>query len=89
MKPLVLMMNGQMMTSFELFDVDSGNLVGSYAREEEARAIVRRAYESDGPDGTRGLVLLRVRGDDVLLIAEGNELVQDAIASQAASSATG
>ena len=77
-----------MMTSFELFDVDPGNLVGSYSSEEEARAIALRACQSHGQDSIQALLLCRVRGDDILLIAEGDELVQDAIAGQAVSSAT-
>ncbi len=76
------------MTSFELFDVESGNLVGSYASEEEARAIALRAYESYGRDGIQGLMLLRVQDDDVHLVAEEDALLQAKVATTVVNPAT-
>ena len=49
--------------SYELMDVDSGNLVGSFTTEVEARSAVRAAYERFGPEGIADLILIRVDGD--------------------------
>lgn len=74
-----------MATSYELIDYESGNLVGSYATEEEARAVVRRARESEGDDGALGLGLIRVRDGDQELLAEDHDLLRDALAPAGAS----
>lgn len=67
-----------MVTSHELIDFETGNLVDSYATEEEARAIVRRAYKVEGTDGARGFGLLRVHEGNQELVAEELDLVRDA-----------
>jgi len=68
--------------SFELFNLQSGNLVGSYATQCEAIEVVRRAFETHGPQAVQGLVLLRVDDDDAVLIEEELGLVQLAIGSR-------
>lgn len=60
-----------MESSFDLLDLRSGNLIGSYATEDEAAEVVRRAYETFGPPLVTGLALLRVGEDDEALVAEG------------------
>jgi hypothetical protein len=69
-----------MATSYELIDYESGNLVGSYATEEEARAVVRQACDAGGPSAALGLGLVRVRDGDQELIAEDHDLLRDALA---------
>lgn len=70
-----------MATSYELIDYESGNLIGSYATEEEARAVVRRACEADGEDGAVGLGLIRVRDGDQELVAEDRDLLRAPLTS--------
>ncbi len=62
--------------SFELMDVDSGNLVGSFATEAEAVAAVRAAYARFGDEGVRDLLLIRVdpHGEHAF-VADGEALV--------------
>lgn len=36
--------------TFDIYDTDTANLVGSFRNEEEALAMVRRAVEEDGPE---------------------------------------
>ena len=63
-----------MTTSFELIDLATGNLVGSYASEDAARS--RAAHIRSTASSRRGgLGLLRVRDDDQGPIAEGIDLV--------------
>ena len=70
-----------MATSYELIDFETGNLVGSYATEEEARAVVRRACDAEGQDAARGLGLLRVQDGAQELVATNRELVLDTVAA--------
>jgi hypothetical protein len=67
-----------MTTSYELIDYESGNLVGSYATEKEARAVVRRACEAEGNDVALGLGLIRVRDGSQELVAEDLDLLREA-----------
>jgi len=64
-----------MATSYELIDYESGNLVGSYATEEEARAVVRQACVAEGRDAALGLGLIRVRDGNQELVAEDHDLL--------------
>lgn len=68
-----------MATSYELIDFESGNLIGSYATEDAARAVVRRAHEAEGPTAVQGLGLIRVEDGDQALVAEDLDLVRDAV----------
>lgn len=62
--------------SYELMDVDSGNLVGSFATEDEARRAARSAYERFGPEGVEDLILIRVDGDgEQRLVVDGEAVV--------------
>ena len=64
------------MTTFQLWDIESANLIGSYADQESALAIVRHALDLHGAETVSGLSLLRQ--DDrgrLIKVAEGEELV--------------
>jgi len=62
---------------YELIDVESGNLVGTYDSEAEALAVVRDAARENGAAYVDSLALGRSddhgEGD---LIAEGSELLE-------------
>jgi hypothetical protein len=73
-----------MATLFELMDLDSGNLVGSYQTLEEALDVVRDAYATYGRSGIDDLGLARVESDSQECIAMGTELVSYAIGSSIA-----
>lgn len=63
--------------SFELMDVDAGNLVGSFAREAAALAIVREAFAQFGEVGVTDPLLVRVEADgNQQLVADGDGLRQ-------------
>ena len=65
-----------MATSFELMDLDSGNLVGSYPTLEEALEVLRDAYATYGRSGIDDLGLARVESSGSQeCIAIGPELV--------------
>ena len=65
-----------MATSFELMDLDSGNLVGSYRTLEEALEVVRDAFATYGQSGIDDLGLARVESSGSQeCIAIGPELV--------------
>jgi hypothetical protein len=49
-----------MTCSFELMDLDTGNLVGSYANLEDALTIVRESYAAHGLAGVSGLGVIAV-----------------------------
>ena len=66
-----------MTTSFELMDLDSGNLVGSYRTLEEALEVIRNAYATYGLSGIDDLGLARVESSGSQeCIAIGPELVR-------------
>jgi hypothetical protein len=78
-----------MTVSLELMDVDSGNLVGSYATVEDALRVIRVAYAEFGAPGAEGLALLLVREDGTQqLIAEDFDLVRLALGHQLAGRAS-
>lgn len=61
--------------SFELMDVDAGNLVGSFARE---------AFAQFGEAGVTDLILVRVVADgDQQLVADGDGLLRRLRAEEA------
>ena len=62
--------------SFELMDLDSGNLVGFYRTLEEALEVIRNAYATYGLSGIDDLGLARVEiSGSQECIAVGPELV--------------
>lgn len=71
-----------MTMSYELMDLDTGNLVGSYSTLDEAFAIVRDSFALYGWSGVNDLGLVKVGGrDSQEMIAVGAELAQMAIAA--------
>lgn len=61
---------------YNLIDTESGNLVGSYESEGEAREVVRDAWSRHGTAGVDGLSLLRVDSDGAItLLGEDGELL--------------
>lgn len=59
--------------SFELWDLETGNLHGYYGSIDEATRITREAVERDGEDALKGLALNSVRDDERTVIAESVE----------------
>ena len=69
-----------MNTSFELIDLDSGNLVGSYSTLEEAFAVILTAFGLYGWSGVNDLGLVSVAADGSQeFIAAGPDLARRAI----------
>ncbi len=62
---------------YELIDVESGNLIGTYDSEAEALAVVRHAARENGPAYVNSLALGRSGAEgEGELIAEGAELLE-------------
>jgi hypothetical protein len=61
-----------MTCSFELMDLDTGNLVGSYGSLDDALTIVRQSYADHGLAGITGLGVIAVceNGAQQLLSAD-------------------
>jgi hypothetical protein len=64
---------------FQLFDLESGNVIAQYDEEHDAWETLRATAREQGPEALRGLGLMRMHGDDLLLIAMDDELVQRAL----------
>ena len=67
--------------AFELWDIESRNIVGDYATEAEALAVVRDLVHRDGPRPVESLLL--AFEDDIgrtTPVASGTELVERAVA---------
>jgi len=63
------------MSSFELWDRESQNLVGDFSSQDEALAFVRSLAEQDGELAAAALSLSEASGDHVALVATGAELL--------------
>jgi hypothetical protein len=71
---------------YDLFDLDDGNIVGSYPSEAEALAVVRAALRDHGRAAASTLSLIRVDDDgSESLVADGDDLILRADRSPAAS----
>ena len=70
------------MATYELWETLSGNLMGSYATEPDALAVVAKAVRAHGADYLDTIVLVEVnrRGDSTPL-AQGDELFRRAEAA--------
>ncbi len=65
------------MTSvFQLWDVESGNLVGEYQTQRDAIAVVRQTLARYGSEHVITLALTQERGKGPEVIAEGAELLR-------------
>lgn len=66
---------------FELLDVETGNLIGTYASENEALAVVRHAVRLNGPAYVEALALGYEDEDGVgAQLAAGPDLLSRALA---------
>jgi hypothetical protein len=67
------------MATYELWDMRSGNLVGSWPAETEALAVVREALDRHGAEVVASLSLLAESTQgDTTVVAEGAALVERA-----------
>ncbi len=65
---------------YQLWDMESANLLGSYASQEAALDIVRQAIQKHGPEAIATLLLLREDADGQLTdLAESTALVELAL----------
>jgi hypothetical protein len=66
---------------FQVWDEESANLVGSYATEDAALAIIRAAIDLHGREVVDALLLLREDASgDLTQVAVGARLVELALA---------
>jgi hypothetical protein len=62
--------------TFELWDIESGNIVGAYAAEADALAVVQWAIGAQGQSYANALVLFLDDGGDIIKTLAGRaELV--------------
>jgi hypothetical protein len=65
---------------FQLWDMESANLLGSYATEDAALSVVWQAIEKHGAEAIATLMLLREEADGrSTLLAESTGLVELAL----------
>ena len=67
-----------MASVFQLWDVESGNLVGEYPTERDAIAVVCQTLVDHGSQHVITLALAQERGAGPEIIAEGAELLRRA-----------
>lgn len=60
---------------YEIWDLESGNLVGDYDRLEEALDVVRKNVRKHGPSVLQGIALIEFDSSGAdRLVAQGEEL---------------
>jgi hypothetical protein len=74
---------------FELMELSTGNLLGSYANEEDALRNVRETAEAFGPDAVATLALAEVDARSGTLLADGEALLKRAYGKSGGASTTG
>ena len=63
-------------TSYELWNVETGNIIGAFATEDEALTIVRQLVDSYGQSYALELTLgRRETGYQATILGEGNQLL--------------
>ncbi|MDQ3693371.1 MAG: hypothetical protein M3464_07065 [Chloroflexota bacterium] len=63
-------------TSYELWNVESGNIIGAFDTASEALAVVRHLLDSFGESYASELTLGRRDGDSpATIVGEGDELI--------------
>ena len=68
---------------YELLDLETGNLIGTYDTEQEALAVVRRAYQLNGSGYVRDLALgYEDDGGEGEQLAAGSDLLARALADE-------
>ena len=66
-----------MASTFALWDLEAGNLVGAFDTEAAARAVVERALADQGPESVETLALVHEdEQGELTTIAEGLDLVR-------------
>ena len=66
--------------TYTLMDTDTGNLIGTYATEQEALILIQGAIVAYGPEYAESLVLGREDAEGhTMLIAEGEGLAKRAL----------
>ena len=78
-----------MAATYELWDMESRNIIGAHAMEADALRSIAHAVHTYGPDYAHSLALIREdsRGRS-RLIAQGADLMQRALAAAANESPT-
>jgi hypothetical protein len=74
---------------FELMELSTGNLLGSYKSEEDALRAVRETAEAFGPDAVATLALAEVDAVSGTLLADGEALLKRAYRKPEDASTTG
>jgi hypothetical protein len=69
---------------YELWDFESRNLLGAYATEDEALAIVRATIDEYGMENVRRWGLGHDRRGKLISLLEGDALAQHAVAATGA-----
>ena len=70
---------------YELWDVESGNIINTYESEAQALAVVRGLLALNGPEYADALSLSFEDDDEEsTLVAEGSELAQRAASAEQA-----
>lgn len=70
------------MSTFEIWDLESGNALGEFEREPDALAAVRDNVRAEGPSVVKGIALVEIdaRGGS-RVVAQGDELIRLVLAS--------
>jgi hypothetical protein len=70
------------MRTFEIWHLDSGNLLGEFEREQDALASVRENVRTEGPSVVTGIALVEIdEGGESKVLAQGDELIRLVLAS--------
>ena len=65
------------MRTFEIWHLDSGNLLGEFERQQEALASVRENVRAEGPSVVKGIALVEIDGHgESRVLAQGDELIR-------------
>ena len=60
---------------YELWDLETGNIINTYGTEQAALAVVCELIDSNGPEYAEALALGRTDARGKSVVAEGRELV--------------
>jgi hypothetical protein len=61
-------------SSFDVIDLNSGNVTGGFNSEDDALASLRRAVGAHGPRAIQDLSLMRSTDDDQIVVAMQDDL---------------
>ena len=64
------------MQSYVLFDLESGNLIGSYASLDDAYQVVREGIRNNGERSAGELALFEIDGESQEMLEAGQELME-------------